>query len=373
MTDVAAERCRRALDEAVAAGGDVPAATASVLAATPPDVLDTTLRELADARGAAALPVLVALGDGRHGGVRRAARRALYRLAQRGIAAAPKAPRPVVERAEPRAVRAWVSAVDGTGSRALWIVFEGAFGGLELCSLIVNDTAGILEVAGGGITKKRLEGELAALRADQKLPWLQTAPDAARSLVAEALAIHRAEGTTPATGFARWERRFDGVTVHPPPAPPADPDPALVDRGAEVLEVPESTGWFLEPGDVQGDALERLQAQESRLVVSDQAKGEREEALITRVVEREMSGPQRERWARRLLEQALIFDATGRAALAEIARAAAGALVHRAEGVASQPFARGLARRALDVAGEVTTGRLAAADVTRKPPASTRA
>src|SRR5439155_633907 len=77
------------------------------------------------------------------------------------------APRPVVERAAERATRAWASGVDGSGSRALWILFEGGFGGAALCSLIVNDTAGMLEVAGGEITKRRLEAELAALRSSQ--------------------------------------------------------------------------------------------------------------------------------------------------------------------------------------------------------------
>jgi hypothetical protein len=374
MTDAAEARCRQALDEALAAARGVPAATAAILAEAPVDALDRALRGFADARGADALPVLVALGDGRQGGVRRAARRALYRLAQRGVTPARKAPsRAVIERAEERAVRAWLSAVDGTGSRALWIVFEGGFGGLELCSLIVNDTAGILEVAGGAITKKRLETELATLRADQKLPWLETSPDVARSLVTEALAIHHAVGTTPPAAFTRWERRFHGATARPAPIAPDDPDGPLVERGAEVLAVPESAGWFLEPADVQAEALELLQAQESRLVVSDQVKGERETALVTRVVEREMTTVVRERWARRLLEQAAVFDATERAPLAEVARAAAGALVHRGESVVSQPFARTLARRALEVAGEVATGRLAAADVTRKPSPSAKA
>jgi hypothetical protein len=374
MTDTPEERCRRMLDEALAASGPVSAEATSVLAATPADALDRALRGFADTRGAEALPVLVALGDGRHGDVRRAARRALYRLSQRGVTPAPKAAaRPVIERTDVRAVRAWVSAVDGSGSRALWIVFEGGFGGLELCSLIVNDTAGIVEVAGGAITKKRLEIELATLRANQKLPWLETSPEAARGLVAEAVAIHQAAGTPPPAGFARWARRFEGATPRPAPVAPDDPDQALVARGAEVLDVPENAGWFLEPADVQADALELLQAQESRLVVSDQVKGEREDALITRVVERELSAPVRERWARRLLEQAMVFDATARAPLAEVARAAAGALVHRGEAVTSQPFARALARRALDVAGEVATGRLAAADVTRTPSPGARA
>src|SRR5439155_1337777 len=82
----------------------------------------------------------------------------------------------VVERRPERAVRAWLSGIDGTGSRAVWVLFEGGFGGATLCSLIVNDTAGILDVAGGDITKKRLEEELKSLRASQKLPWIEVEP-----------------------------------------------------------------------------------------------------------------------------------------------------------------------------------------------------
>jgi hypothetical protein len=367
MTDAVAAACQRTLDEAHAAGGILAPAAVATLAAAPAATLEGALRAFADAHGEDALPVLVALSEAGHAGVRRAARRALYRLAQRGIAPPRRAaPRPVVERREERPLRAWVSAIDGTGSRAMWILFEGAFGGLELCSLIVNDTAGILEVAGGGITKKRFETELANLRAAQKLPWIETAPARACALVAAALAVHRAQGTAPPAAFARWRRHFE-VDVPSPPAPPDHPDPALVARGAELLEAPEMGGWFLEPADVQADALELLQAQASTLVVSDQAKGEREAALITRVVERELGEAARRRWALRLLEAAVVFEATARAELAAVARAAAGALAHEGDRIATQPFARALARRALEVAGEVATGRLSAATASRIP------
>jgi len=381
MTGAPVDACRRVLDEARAGGGAVAPAAIAVLAAAPAEALDAALRGFADAGGEAALPVLVGLSDTAPGGVRRGAKRALYRLSQRGIAPPRKAgPRPVVERREERPMRAWLSAIDGSGSRATWIVFEGAFGGLELCSLIVNDVAGILEVAGGGISKKRLETELAALRAAQKLPWLESEPARAVGLVAEALALHRTLGTSPPSGFARWRRHFD-AEVPPAPVVAGNPEPALVARGAELLEAPEMAGWFLEPTDVQAEAVELLAAHESRLVVSDQVKGEREEALLSRVVERELGEVACRRWARRLLEAAVVFEATGRAELAAIARASAGALVHAAETVGgagrhgspvvTQPFARALARRALEVAGEVATGRLAASAATRKPiPAS---
>jgi hypothetical protein len=371
MTGPPLEACRRVLDEALA-GADLTPAAVAILAAAPSETLDAALRAFADAHLAAALPVLVGLSDTAPGGVKRAAKRALYRLSQRGLTPPPRpTPRPVVERGEERAVRAWISAIDGSGSRAMWLLFDGAFGGLELCSLIVNDVAGVLEVAGGGITKKRLATELAGLRAAQKLPWVETAPARVVGAVAEALVLHRALGTSPPTGFTRWQRHFETETPPAPPVPPSDPDPALVERGAEVLDAPEMAGWFIEPANVQAEAVELMQTQESRLVVSDQVKGEREQALVTRVVERELGAEARALWARRLMESAGVFDATDRRDHGAIARAAAGALVRDSD-VTHQPFARALARRALEVASEVATGRLSLAAATRKPTAATR-
>ena len=51
--------------------------------------------------------------------------------------------------------------------------------------------------------------------------------------------------------------------------------------------------------------------------MSDQIKGEREDAIVTRVVERELTPEARARWARRLIEMAFVFGATGRPELAD--------------------------------------------------------
>jgi len=359
---------RRVLD-ALLAGGTPPGPDqVRALAALDAESLDAVLARFAADHGAAAVTVLGALAEQDSRGVRRAARRALYRLEQRGIRPATTPPaRPVVAgRRPPRPVRAWLSGVDGSGSRAAWIVFEGDWGALRLCSLIVNDVAGILEVAGGDVTKKRLDRELAGLRASQKLPWVETDPARAAGLVAEALALHREAGTEPAAGFARWQPLFAAAVPGPPPAAPPR-DEALVARSAELLELPELAGWFLDPEAVQADAVERLQARDSRLVLSEQQRGEREEALVTRVVERELGPGERRRWARRLLETALVLDADDRREPAALARAAAAALLDETRPAWQVPFARALATRALDVAGEVSLGRLRAADVSRRP------
>jgi hypothetical protein len=368
MTDAAAA-CRAALEAAMA--GAPLATTLRALTDVPEHVADAALRDFAQAHGAAALPILTALAeDPVARGARRIARRALYRLAQQGVTPPPRpSARPVVERRAERPARAWLSGIDGTGSRAAWILFEGGFGGTVLCSLILNDIVGVLEAAGGEITKKRLDTELAALRANQKLPWIEVAPARAVAAVREALARHRTLGTTPPAAFARWQPVFAGLPVDDAPAvPPGAPaDPAMLERAAELLGVPELASWFLDPESVQSESLELLQTRESRLVVSDQIKAEREAAVIDRIVEREFTPEARERWARRLDEMAFVFEATGRPEHAAMAAAAAVALRDVAQDVRRQPFAEALARRGLELAGEVAAGRLSAADVSRRP------
>ena len=354
---------RAALDAALADESTIPD-----LGGIADAVLDDVAAAFAHDHGADALPLLTRLSAGPDRGVRRAARRALYRLAQRGVAPAPRAaPPPVVPRRSERAIRAWVSGIDGSGSRASWIVFEGTYGGLRLCSLILNDTVGITEVAGGDITRKRLDRELTALRQSQKLPWVETDPARAVGLVAEALALHTAGSTSPPAAFASWRAVFASA---PPPAPPDlpdPPDPERLERSASLLERPELAGWFLDPESVQSDAVDLLQMRESRLVLSDQLKAEREAAIVDGVIEREVDDAARGRWSRRLAEMAIVLDGAGAPDPAAVARAVAAALAAGDPEPRRLPFVRTLATRALEIAGEVTAGRISAADVSRKP------
>lgn len=365
--DPRAAACRAALDAALAGAAATPSAPAGL----PEAVVDAAVAAFASEHGADALPVLTTLAAaGTERGLRRAAKRALYRLAQRGVTATPApAPRPVVERPSERATRAWLSGIDGSGSRAAWIVFESTYGGLRLCSLILNDRLGITEVAGGDITKTRLDRELAALRASQKLPWVESDPSRTGGLVADALALHAARGTTPPAAFAPWRPRFASAPPAQSPSLPAAPDPALIERSATLLDRPELAGWFLDPESVQSDAVGLLEARESRLVLSDELKAEREDAIVERVIEREFGDEARGLWTRRLAEMALVLDAAGESDAAALATAAAAALAAGRPEPRRHPFVRALAARALEVAGEVTLGRLSAAEVSRKPPA----
>ena len=401
-----AEACLAAL-EAALGGGELPALAHVSLAA-----LDRALRALAKHRGAAAVPLLERLaGAAPDKEQRRAARRALYRLEQAGVRparAATRAPaRPVVTREAEQPVRAWLSGIDGSGSRAAWILFEGGLGGgLRLCSLILNDEAGIMDAAGGPIARKRLEAELRGLRESQKLPWVEVDGRRACVLVAEALALHERLGTVPPPEFARWRKligevqpkatpgevqpkasrlpgevqpkasrlpgevqpkasRTDTKEILPVASPPTPAD--LLERSPSLLELPELMGWFVDPARVQHEALALLQARESRLVVSDQIKAEREAAIVDGAVEAQFPPAARQRWAGRLREMADIFRLTGRAEPAAMATQAAAALADVGRPATAIPFVRALAARGLEMAAEVALGRARLDEVSRAP------
>ncbi|MGH7368151.1 MAG: hypothetical protein ACREK9_17240 [Candidatus Rokuibacteriota bacterium] len=408
--------CLVALDAALD-GSDLPA-----LARVSPAALDEALRALAKRHGAAMLPLLERLADAapdkEH---RRAVRRALYRLDQSGLrparAAAALAARPVLTREAEQPGRAWLSGIDGTGSRAAWILFEGGLGGgLRLCSLILNDEAGIMDAAGGPIARKRLEAELRGLRESQKLPWVEVDGRRACALVAEALALHERLGTVPPPEFARWRKligeaqpkasradtkeklpadmpsaaapaldpaqpkasRADTKEKLPadmpsPVAPTLAPATSVLDQSASLLDLPELMGWFIDPARVQHEALALLQVRESRLVVSDQIKAEREASIVDGVVEAQLPDAARRRWAARLTEMAEIFRMTGRREQAAMAEQTAAALVAAGRPATAIPFARSLAARGLEMASEVALGRTKLADVSRAPARRPRA
>jgi len=387
-----AAACLAAL-EAALAGGDPPA-----LARVSPAALDDALRALAKRHGAASLPLLERLADAAPDKAhRRAVRRALYRLEQSGLrpsrAAAAAPARPVVTRAAEHPVRAWLSGIDGSGSRAAWILFEGGLGGgLRLCSLILNDEAGIMDAAGGPIARKRLGAELRGLRESQKLPWVEVDGRRACALVADALALHERLGTVPPPEFARWRRLFAAApqlqgdlrpklgeaqpqasrtdTKMKLPADMPSPDAeteSLLDRSATLLDLPELMGWFIDPGRVQHEALALLQVRESRLVISDHIKAEREASIVDGVVEAQLADGARRRWAARLREMAEIFRMTGRLEPAAMAEQTAAALADVGRPATSVPFARALAARGIEVASEVALGRTRLADVSRAP------
>ena len=303
--------------------------------------------------------------------VRTATRRALYRLRQAGVERRPPALRPPTT--PPVTLgEAWASAIDGTGARGLWLTLAGPYGERTLLTAILSDEAGVVDFSTSAIAKKRIEERLGALRAESPLPWVSVPASWAWTLLVAAADRARETGRPVPPDLARWVERLGVPPADPPPIyarlpAAAAEDPGLLERSASLLALPELAGWFLDPASVSSEALEWLGARESRLVVSDQVKGERLATIVDRIIETRFDAPTRRLWQRRLEEQAYVLLALGRAPDATIAAAVAHALGGAEEACRRIPFLRALVERSLEIAGEVATGRLSAATASRAP------
>ena len=387
--------------EALVGGEPAGEAVESALATIPAGELDAALRWLVREHGAAALPILRhcladrpdraiaaahALGtlplpeaaqaleatEGRAATkpVRTAARRALYRLRQAGV------DRPAaVSSPTPRRIAlgdAWASAIDGTGGRGLWLTLAGPYGERTLLAAVLSDELGLVDFSTGAMPKKRIDEQLRAVQMESPLPWVAVPPDWAWATLVTAVEHTRAADRPVPPELEVWIKRLGAPVSEPAPVYarlPAEAagEPALLESSATLLALPELAGWFLDPAGVSSEALEWLQAKESRLVVSDQIKAERLAALIDRIIERHFDESTRLRWQGRLEDEAYVLLALGRTAEAWSAVAVARALADPTTALRRIPFLRALVERSLEVAGEVATGRLSAETATRAP------
>jgi len=172
---------------------------------------------------------------------------------------------------------------------AVWVLFEGGFGGTALCSLIVT-TRPASSTSRARDHEEAARGELEVTGASQKLPWIEVRRARAVGAVAEALALQARLGTSPPAAFDRWKSVFESAPWPPlklgPRHGPQTPhggsqrvDLTLAERATELLALPEPLRGSSIPNPLQSDSLALLEARASRLVVSDQIKGEREASM----------------------------------------------------------------------------------------------
>ena len=360
--------CRRLLEQLLDDPAAAPAAEA--LTSFSAETVEAALKTFLP-RGAGLLPLLGWLENSPEKSLRKVAGRMRYRLKSAGVALperppSPRSPAPVWTLKE-----SWASPVDGTGSRALWLLAEGPYGQWLRLSLVLNDQLGILDTVGGPIAKKRIAGELEHLQSSRERPWISLPPSYTQGLIAEAVALEK-DHPVPKE-FLRWQSVLVGLPISKPLILDClDPeeiraDPTLLDHPGELLTQPELAGWFFDPGAVQSAALELEEARASRLVLSERQKTEREASILARATEECFTEDERTRWRRRLEETAYHFWQTERRREASLALAAALALADRGRSPRHQPFCLAVVRRSLEVAAEVQAGKLQADAVSRLP------
>jgi hypothetical protein len=287
--------------------------------------------------------------------VQRAARRALFRLRQMGVQ--PPAPeRPAVVVSPPQQVlQAWASNIDGTGSRLLWVTMRRRMEPAMLARMILNEREGVQYFAAVSTTTRRALREVEEHNRDpQGFPLVEIPPEYARGLIAEAEARRSTIRLESDAEFLRWRDVLapPGTTLSRPPiydlldAEELRGRWSVLVESAGLLELPEFQSWPF-PDEVTDIAFELVQAEESPLVLSETARAERIDRLVSQAVERYFTEERRQLYRRRLEEMAYFFVKTGKPDAARRALAAALAFEDPAVPVARHPFARALALRSI--------------------------
>ena len=287
--------------------------------------------------------------------VRKEIKRALFRLEQRGV----DVPRPERERRAINlapSIEGYLSAFDGRGDRLVWLVKPGS-GGVQHLFAVVNDPAGLREVAVNRLTRKALREIQRELERKHDIRFVPVDWRRADAVLQEGVRWAREREGSVQGDYTSLRSHLTSEAATEEAAGPLDEMPALLGQdaserashvagSAEVLLEPEMRTWLLDEGVARGAVDELQEVGQSPLVLNEAQQEERFNVVYARVVHETFDAHNMESWARRLEEMAYYFASTSRGASA--ARSAAVAAALRAgDDAADIPFCAIYVRRTL--------------------------
>jgi hypothetical protein len=314
-----------------------------------------------------AIPTLLAalFGEARDKVRRKALKKALHRLKTRGVAV----PDDLLPREEaaigaprPGTAAVFVSSIFGTGES--YVILEGpseVLGGNFLASR-VSDVAGFQECVLLSLNRKE-QGEFWEHFREQGLvEWFSPPPAYAVRLLEEAYTGHPDAGSGTSQYVALREKilRHWG---HPEAAPDLDqarPTIPAAERGrylehARKLALdPLFHSWLPGPAEIEPWLAKLQEVQDSPLVLSDQQKQIRADAVLDEATLALYPLENRAAWRRRLLATAYYLHLKGRQEDSGAARAAADLDDPDRSGLTGEnPFLKGLVQYAVHLAWEM--------------------
>jgi hypothetical protein len=319
-----------------------PAKREALLRAADPEALSQTIQALGHQRDVASAEVL-ALADQvlEDRGLRKAARRELHRLRSMGIeppvAVATAVEPPASTESRPRlfdVTESWVTDIDPTGSRALWLLAERPLGGVWFAAVLLNDQRGLQDLSLVDTTRKRFQREFDEARRGATV-WVTVPGPYSLQLVREAVDVGREVGGGLPTRYGAFRDVFGEAASAPQRGLVYDTispveinfNPGWLEESPRLLGEPEVNGWHIPmPSDLRGRALEVARAPSTGLLVPGHAPEQQALQLVADAAHSALTPVVRRGLRRRLEETAYLFFQTDRLAMARLAAAAAHAM-----------------------------------------------
>ena len=234
-------------------------------------------------------------------------RKALHRLKAQGLPVESTLPRShamMVGTVTHRLEKCLSSHIDGAGDRALWMIRTKAFGGYNIAYLVINYGTGIQLAIGLQATKRELPGLLE--KAQERVRLIELEPIYCQYQVALAHQMNLETHTpVPEEFFAirdiigepntTFER---GLIYAVLSAADLQEATAYDDHAADLLALPEFSGWTLPAPIIQKYADQLQEIEESQIIVSPALRKERQAEIYARATEEALG--ERSRWLMRL-------------------------------------------------------------------------
>lgn len=331
-----------------AADGRLSPALEAALAGPASAEIAEALGELGTAETAAQLVELA--GRLPSAAARKAVRRALFRLGQRGIPLPASAPAVPPRPAPAPEIEGFVSAPDGRGDRIVWLLRPQTGGGVLAVVAELNEPEGLAGIRILETTRRALREMRARIERETGLVLV---PADWRAL--DALLLEGQERKPSRESGADWQRLRSRFTTDPPAAPaelcssrvipPSDAEVAsLVAAAPALLEEPEFRSWWPSEDALRPFLEELATIRESPLVLSPAQREERVRSVLERAATALFPPVST---ARRLEATAFVLAERGRHTAARQALATARALRERGTLGAPVPLVTVLVQEAI--------------------------
>ncbi|MGE5820541.1 MAG: hypothetical protein ACM37Z_21120 [Deltaproteobacteria bacterium] len=266
--------------------------------------------------------------------VKKEIRRSLFKLSQRGLAI-PRVENTAAGPATPfstfsPAIEAYMSGVDGSGGRLIWIVKPQINRGVQTIQAMVNDREGLQRVGGAQIPRKELRKMAEEIKTQHNITMISVPWEYADAVIYAAYEKAKARGREGIDNFHELRTIINAGK----PTPQEHPVYRKLDAGTaregawrelsrRLLDEPELQYWILDPDWSEPFLAQLQEAQSSRLVLNPLQKEERLAGIVRDAVKTICSGENGAILQRRLEDMALYFNETGRADQARLALAVA--------------------------------------------------
>ena len=284
-------------------------------------------------------------------------RKAIFRLKSQGLEVAEigDSSPPVFRPPQPVPSEGFVSSLDLTGNRMIWLLRPQPPQGAFAFQALASDLQGMVDFQGFESSRKKFHEYLKAFQKGISWEIVEADPDYCLGLMIEAAAISQAKEQTPPGDFLKW-RTLMGT----PPPTPLKPliylhlkeeewktRSDLLDRAGSLFQIPSFRNWFLEREEIKKYVTLLKEASESRLVLTPYQKEARVMEIYRQAIDEIFERERRILYRRRLEEMSYVLWKTGKEIDAQLTLVAALSMESGGGVLSTHPFLLELVKRSL--------------------------